>query len=122
MHEFSIATALIEQVLAVAKVNQLDTVREVELDVGALQLVVPEALEAAFEAVCEGTPAAGAKLIQQEVPPKARCRDCGRIFIASIDRFQCEHCGEANTELVEGREIILKSISGDPVSQEGGLA
>jgi hydrogenase nickel incorporation protein HypA/HybF len=122
MHEFSIATAIIEQVLAVAKVNGLATVREVELDVGALQLVVPEALETAFEAVCEGTPAAGARLIQHEVPPKARCMDCGRVFTASIDSYQCEQCGRANTELVEGREIILKSISGDPMSEEGGLA
>ena len=120
MHEFSLASALIDQVLRIAERNGLERIDTVELDVGAMQMVVPEALDAAFAAVSEGTPAAGAMLKQCEVPAKARCRACGETYETTIDRYLCPHCGRADAEIVSGRDIILKSLTG-PVRERGGV-
>lgn len=119
MHELSIATALIKQVLDVAGQNGLVKVEKVELEVGALQLVVPEALETAFSMVTEGTTAAGAVLVQREVPARARCRRCDHLFDPAIDFYLCPECGRADAEILAGRDIILSSLSG-PVNENGG--
>ena len=49
MHEFSIAFALLRQVLDIAQKNRLRKIERVEIGVGILQLVVPEALETASQ-------------------------------------------------------------------------
>jgi len=118
MHEFSIASALVRQVLDIAEQNDLERVETVELAVGAMQMVVPEALELVFAAVCEGTPAAGAVLKQEEVPARAECRACKTSYNAGIDRYLCPRCGRADADIVEGRDIILKSLTG-PVRESG---
>jgi hydrogenase nickel incorporation protein HypA/HybF len=112
MHELSLATALIDLVLAAAGRNGLVRVDEVEVDVGAMQLVVPEALEAAFAAVSADTIASGAVLRQIEIQARARCRSCGRGFEPEIQVYVCPGCGKADAEIVSGRDIILKSITG----------
>lgn len=112
MHELSLATALIDQVLAAASLNGLARVEEVEVDVGVLQLVVPEALEAAFAAVSADTIASGAVLKQIEVSARARCRCCGRDYQPEFRIYTCPGCGRADAEILSGRDIILKSISG----------
>jgi len=119
MHEFSIAAALIRQVLDIAAQNDLERIEVVELEVGAMQMVVPEALEMAFAAMSEGTPAAGAVLKQEEVPARAECRSCKKSYNAGIDQYLCPHCGRADAEIVAGRDIILKSLTG-PVRESGG--
>ena len=117
MHEMSIATALIEQVLEHVEKNGLARVEEVVIEVGAMQLVVPEALEAAFLALKIDTPAAEAVLRQEEVPIQAKCRSCSRAFQPEMDRFVCPQCGRADAEITAGLDIILKSLSG-PAREE----
>lgn len=120
MHELSIATSLIERVLESAKASGLASVESVELEVGAMQLIVPDALTLAFEAVSKGTIAEHAGLELIDVPVKARCRDCGHEYPAAIDRYSCPECGQANAQIIAGQEIILKSMSGVPQDEMGG--
>jgi hydrogenase nickel incorporation protein HypA/HybF len=120
MHEFSIASALIDQVLKIAEKNCLERIETIEVEVGAMQMVIPEALEAAFTAVSENTPAAGATMKQYEVPARARCRACGETYETTIDRYLCPQCGRADPKIVSGHDIILKSLTG-PVRERGGV-
>jgi len=120
MHEMSIATALVKQVLDLAKENALVRIERVELEVGALQLVVPEALDMAFKAASHDTPASGAVLHQEVIPVRARCRACGQDYVPDMDTsYQCDRCGVAEPEILAGRDIILRSLSG-PGEDEGG--
>jgi hydrogenase nickel incorporation protein HypA/HybF len=114
MHEMSIAAELVERLFEIARENRLERIEKVELDVGVLRQIVPEALENAFAAAVAGTLAEGALLEQREVPARAACRACGREFPPSIDCYLCPGCGKADVELLEGQEIILKSLSGNP--------
>ncbi len=118
MHEFSIATALIRQVLALADQHGLESIERVEIEVGTLQLIVPEALKTAFAALAEGTPAQGAVLEQKEIPLQARCRGCANIFEPAIDNFMCPLCSKADLKIIAGRDIILSSLSG-PEKEKG---
>ena len=118
MHELSIASALVRQALEVAGENNLARIEAIEVEVGVLQQVVPEALDLAFQAESQDTPAAGAVLRQVEVPMRARCRSCGHEYAPDIDCFQCDQCGRADPEIIDGRDIILKSLTGP--EREGG--
>ena len=110
MHEMSIATGLLESVLEAAAAHGGGRVEQVELDIGAMRLVVPEALEMAWSIVSADTRAAGALLETTEVPIKARCRSCGNVFSPEIADFLCRKCLRADVEILEGDDIILKAI------------
>jgi len=110
MHELSIASALAEQALTIARENRAVRVASLDVEVGVLQQIVPEALHMAFEAVVTGTPIAGATLRLTEVPPEAECRGCGCRFAAAIDVYRCPECGQANARIMRGNEIILRSV------------
>ena len=111
MHEMSIAIQVLETALAAAADSGAGRVTEVEVEAGAMKLIVPEALELAWSAVVEGTPAAGSRMRVVEVPVEARCRDCGRQYSPSLDNFLCPGCGQADVEITGGDDIILKSVT-----------
>jgi hydrogenase nickel incorporation protein HypA/HybF len=110
MHELSIATQLVDQVLAAADANDAVRVDVVRIDIGAMQLVVPEAMRVAFEASVEGTIAAHAVLEIKEVEAKGKCRECGHEFAPQIGNYMCPECLKANTEIIQGRDVILASL------------
>jgi hydrogenase nickel incorporation protein HypA/HybF len=111
MHEMSIAEGILQTVLAAAKQSGARRVERIELSVGQMRLVVPEALEMAWRAVSEGTIAAGAAMDVTEVPLAARCRHCDRQFAPRIDDYLCPGCGQADVEITAGDDIILTSIA-----------
>ena len=111
MHELSIATHLIEQVVEQAEKNQLTRVDEVEIETGALRQVIPEMMQTAFEEVKVQTIASEAILIITEIPAKARCNQCKMEFEPQIDDFLCPQCQVADVDVFEGNIIILKSVS-----------
>ena len=80
MHEMSIAAAMLDGVLQVAEQAGAARVEAVEVEIGVMKQVVPEALRVAWEAVRADTLADGAVLRIEEVPAAAECRRCGRRF------------------------------------------
>lgn len=121
MHEMSIAEALLKQALGIAQKNKLKRIEALEIEVGELQLVVPEALELAFKALSMDTLADGAVLKQRVVPLKAQCRACGHRFAPKINRYLCPDCGQADAAIIAGQDILLKTISGLEETMEGDL-
>ena len=111
MHELSIATGLMEQVAAAAAEHGVTRVEALQVSIGAMRQVVPEALAMAFEVVSEGTVAAGAALEIVEEPIRARCRECGREFTCRVGEFVCPGCGQADVELTMGNDIVLTSMT-----------
>lgn len=110
MHEMAIASALVDQVLRVAREHQAERVSEVVVVCGVVQQVVPEALELAFEAVTAGTTAEGATLRIEMQGIVARCRECGLQYEAAVDDYGCPDCGAADAELLRGHDIILQTV------------
>lgn len=110
MHEMSLATALLDQVLDIARAHGAVEVESVSLICGVQRQVVPEAMTVAFEAVTKGTLAEGARLLMREEPIRARCNLCTHEFDAEIDHYLCPRCHEADVELVAGDDVILESV------------
>jgi len=110
MHEMTIAEALIKQVIELARQNNAEKVCEVEVSLGVMRLVVPKALDFAFAALAEGTIAQGAKLQQVEKPITARCRQCSIEYQPPLGDLQCPQCHQADFVIIDGDEIILKSL------------
>ena len=118
MHEMSLATELMGQILRLMAEHNLVKVDEVEVEVGILRQVVPEAMHLAWETVSEGTPAEGSKLKLDEIAASAECRECSFVFQPEIDNFMCPRCGHADIRIEIGTEIILKSLSGETIEGE----
>ena len=111
MHEMSVAEEIVRQVTIIACENNAQSVSSVEVVAGALRLIEPDAMQAAFKAATEGTAAEGATLVLREVLARARCRSCDLEFdIDSPTDFTCSKCGQADTEVTAGNDIVLQSV------------
>ncbi|MCK5178474.1 MAG: hydrogenase maturation nickel metallochaperone HypA [Candidatus Omnitrophica bacterium] len=111
MHELSIAMQLVEQIVEIAEVNKLLRVDEVELETGILRQVIPEMMQTAFAEATDQTVAQGALLKIRDIPAKARCNQCALGFEPEADNFLCPKCQVADVEVLQGNEIILKTVS-----------
>ena len=118
MHELAIAEAVLGVALDHAGGRRI---RSVELRVGRLRQVVPEALAFSFELVCQGTPAEGAELVLEEVPAEGDCRACRARSVLSTFPLRCERCGGLNVEIVRGEELCVDALEvtdAQPVLEE----
>lgn len=111
MHELGIATQALEQALEQARRAGASQVLRIELRVGVLSGVDPEALRFAFEAILPGTAAAGAEVAIDRVGAVAHCPACGRDFEAGDDFIcECPACGRASANFKQGRELELARL------------
>jgi hydrogenase nickel incorporation protein HypA/HybF len=113
MHELSIMQCALEQVLEQAQLAGAARVHAIRLRIGALSGVVPDALQFAFEALADGTPAQGAQLLIEDVPARFWCATCRHEFKADRMFGECPGCHQPSTELRAGREMELTSLEVD---------
>lgn len=107
MHEMALAEGILQVVLDAAEDQK---VRRVRLQVGRLQMVVPDSLQFSFELVAEGTVAAGAALETEETPARLRCGQCGAESELDLPPFNCRHCGASDIEVISGDEVMVDSV------------
>ncbi|HYJ00032.1 MAG TPA: hydrogenase maturation nickel metallochaperone HypA [Thermoleophilaceae bacterium] len=107
MHELSIAQALIEIVDRHAGGRR---VTRVEVKVGRLRQVVPDALDFAFELVSQGTPVEGAELVLEDVPAAGTCASCGSDTPLPELPLACRRCGSFDVELTQGEELRVEAL------------
>ena len=108
MHEFAIAEALATRVLAHAPAGA--RVREVEIQIGAMRGLEPDALKMCWEAVTFGTPMAGAVLSVDQLPWTVRCSNCGREWTSAVPFVSCA-CGNETPAPLGGDELDLVAIT-----------
>ncbi|HET7327827.1 MAG TPA: hydrogenase maturation nickel metallochaperone HypA [Nocardioidaceae bacterium] len=106
MHELAITQSVVDAVIEhVAGAR----VRVVNLRVGRLSGVVPEAMRFCFELVTAGTPLDGARLDIEEPAGAARCHCCGESFDTDDLILLCA-CGSADVEVTAGKELTVASV------------
>jgi hydrogenase nickel incorporation protein HypA/HybF len=109
MHEFSIADALVRQVIRHAPPGR---VRSVEIRVGALRGLEPEAMRMCWDAVTFETAIRGAVLEIDQVPWSITCPECARVWTSPVPFTVCA-CGFDNPRPVGGDELDLVAITTD---------
>ncbi len=111
MHEMSIVSGILESVRPFAREAGAERVCTVNLRIGDMREVVPEALELAWEVLCEEDPLTeGCAFTVEEVHPRSRCLACGEEFAHDRFHLRCPVCGSRETSLVAGRELDIVSI------------
>jgi hydrogenase nickel incorporation protein HypA/HybF len=110
MHELSIMQSALSQALEEARKAGASRVHEIRLRIGALSGVVPDALQFAFEALADGTPAEGGKLTIENIPARFWCETCRREFESDKLFAECPACNQPSRELRAGRELELASL------------
>ena len=103
----------LNQALDEARQAGASRVHDIRLRIGALSGVVPDALQFAFEALADGTPAEGATLTIEQVPARFWCETCRREFDAVRMFAECPDCNNPSWELRAGRELELASLEID---------
>jgi hydrogenase nickel incorporation protein HypA/HybF len=109
MHEMAICAALLEQIEAIAHQHSARVTR-VHLAIGPLSGVEPALLRHAYPLACAGTAAEGSDLVIEAAAVRVRCRSCGVESSASAQRLLCAECGNWQTELTGGDELLLLKV------------
>jgi hydrogenase nickel incorporation protein HypA/HybF len=117
VHEFSIAQSIATQVGA--HVPPGARLREVDIVVGALRGLDPEAMKMSWEAVTFGTPMEGSILNLDLRPWTIHCSECGREWTSDVPFVECT-CGNTVPTPRGGDELDLVAITVDEVEEDQG--
>lgn len=112
MHELGISRNIVAIVSEAAAGRR---VHRVTLEIGKLSGVLAEAIAFCFDAVAEGTVAAGAALEIREIEGRARCIACGAEFAVPALPAPCA-CGSRRSTLVAGEELNIKEMELEEVA------
>jgi hydrogenase nickel incorporation protein HypA/HybF len=111
MHEMAIAENIMQIIEnRLNQSGQKAQVTRVNLRVGKLTNVEPEALRLSFEAISRDTPLEKATLCIDSVPVRGKCEDCGKNFGLSESDFACPSCGSFRMVIETGRELFVESF------------
>lgn len=113
MHELSIAREIISIIESEKESQKFEKVNIVRLRAGAMSCVDPGSLSFVFEAVREGTCAAGAILEVETEPMKLRCRQCENIMPGKHGPATCHECGSTDMELNADTTVEITSLEVD---------
>lgn len=110
MHEASIVNNIIDLVQESVPPKELYLLDTIEIRMGKMCNVLPEALEFCFRSFIEHTPLEHLKLIIEEMNINIYCRDCTDIFESSDFIFNCPRCGSSNMEIIGGDELMISKL------------
>lgn len=110
MHELSIAMSIVEIAEDNVKQSKVNSVSEIQIEVGELSGVVIEALEFAMEEAVKNTVLANAKLVIINIPGKVKCLSCLHEFEAEDIFTPCPVCASFENDVIQGKELRVKSM------------
>jgi len=106
----SIVTSILDIARERAAAAGATTITAVEIEVGTLAGVEIPALEFCFLAAREHSLGEQAELIIHEIPGLGRCPACAAESAMDFYAAVCPVCGKAALEVVQGRELRVRSI------------
>lgn len=119
MHEFSIASGLVEKLLDFAEQNPDKKIVEVRVAIGEFTQIEDEQLRFCYDSIITELPIAGSTLTIESVPGKVACPHCsytgrptywdGALHGTPVATLQCPGCNKA-AEAIEGTECAIRSV------------
>ena len=108
MHELAIAQSIVDVIETRAAECNATRVKGVRLKIGEASGVVTDSLTFCFEMLTGLSPTlAGAQLVIDSVPHRARCRHCAKEFSVTNFIAQCPICQEWSKEVISGTELQI---------------
>ena len=121
MHELSICQSLIEQLDEIAINHPAARIAVVHLQVGPLSGVEPQLLSEAFPIASAGTAAQDALLEFHNSEIRVHCRKCGADTAALVNKLICGECGDWQTDLLSGDELMLSRVELETQMPDGSV-
>ncbi len=119
MHELSMTTQIVENVLEEAKRYDAKKVAEVHLTIGKLTFLGTEQIRFSYKILTEDTIMKDSKLVITEQEGVIECQSCGYkgevpmendpAYHVPLPTLRCPKCREA-AKIVEGKECTITSI------------
>jgi hydrogenase nickel incorporation protein HypA/HybF len=113
MHEIGIAADLSAIVIEAAGKENLTKVTKVSISFGQMIQIVPNIFEFAFREAVKESVASDADVDIEIIPVRMKCSDCGVEFTVNENNFSCNNCGSADLDIINGKELFIKSIEGE---------
>lgn len=111
MHELSIVLNIIDMVEREARNAGAERVKGLELLMGRFSTIEPAAFDLAWQQAIKNTLLQDAELVVRHIPGKARCLECGHAFSMEELYDPCPQCGSHLSDIVEGKELKIQSIT-----------
>jgi len=119
MHEVSVMSSILEQVLSELEKHDVVKVEEVELVVGELTFLGHEQLSFAYEIMTKGTLLEGAELMMVSEEIEVECPSCGYIggvdhlegeeYHLSVPVLKCPKC-DSKVNVIRGKRCGVTSM------------
>lgn len=119
MHEFSITSQIVQNVLAEAEKRGAKKVTEVNLTIGKLTFLGLEQVRFAYEVLTKGTIAEGSRLVIEEQEGFVKCSNCGYqggfkyeddpMYHVPVPTLKCPKCG-STVSIASGKECTIRNI------------
>jgi hydrogenase nickel incorporation protein HypA/HybF len=114
VHELYIAESILKSSRSSLPPDvQPEAVREIHVDCGKLDAVIPDTLAFLFDAIKENYCFTNAELRIHEIPVECFCRECKQTFALSSPLFRCPNCKSSDINVVQGRGIKLTRLVAD---------
>jgi hydrogenase nickel incorporation protein HypA/HybF len=119
MHELSISSEIVRNVLDTAKTNDGKKVVSVQLEIGELALLNVEQVTFWIHELFKGSVAEGAKIKVKTIKARIQCESCGYKGGMNPDRqdsfrhvilYSCPKCSSFQIKVEKGRECTLRRI------------
>ena len=110
MHELAICQSLMEQIEGIALERNAKTVVTIIVGMGPLSGVEAQLLKNAYPIASAGTIAENAELVIEDLPIRVSCSKCGSESDALPNKLICKQCGDWQTTLISGDELLLMSV------------
>jgi len=114
MHEASIVQYAVQAVRSAAEQNNIKQVRSIQLRIGLLRSVYPEALQQVFTVLRNNDPVfQDCSLLVETVPCIIICKVCQAETVFYENRpLICSKCGAESFTIKQGAELQIVSFKG----------
>ena len=111
MHELGLVNYVVEEVSKIAEEQNITKVSSVTLQFGEVSGIVSSYLLGYWKWYTKKFPLFdGSKLICEEIPAVTWCDDCKITYSTVTYGKTCPKCGNGNTWLIRGNEMMIKEI------------
>jgi hydrogenase nickel incorporation protein HypA/HybF len=110
MHEASLAQEVLNIIERAATAEGFTQVKAVEIEVGQLSCVEPEALHFAIDALAANTLLEAAEIVIRPVIGRLRCHHCEIEFNSTTLYTVCPHCQQSGARIVAGDDMQITEI------------
>jgi len=115
MHEFAIASSVLDAVRTEAQLRPGMRVSKIGVRIGDLAGLDPDALSFCFEALTKETDLESVALEIERKPRRQRCSRCANGFVVVNYETSCPECGEESTIFLSGDELELAYLEMEDV-------